>query len=55
MPAPDSSLRALYLGENDPEVLVENVFRFSLYADEIVIVNPFKNPHLGGWTKEPAL
>ena len=46
MPAPDASLRALYLGENDPEMMVENVFRFCLYADQIVIVNPFENPNL---------
>ena len=35
LPAPDSSLRALYLGENEPEMMVQNVFRFSLYADQI--------------------
>src|SRR5256885_15455914 len=32
LPPPDSSLRALYLGENEPEMMVQNVFRFSLYA-----------------------
>lgn len=46
LPAPDSSLRALYLGENEPELMVQNVFRFSLYADQIVIVNPFLNPNV---------
>ena len=46
MPAPDSTLRALYLGENEPELMVENVFRFCLYADQIVIVNPFDNPNV---------
>jgi len=46
MPPPDSTLRALYLGENEPESMLENVFRFSLYADQIVIINPFDNPNV---------
>jgi hypothetical protein len=46
LPAPESNLRALYLGENQPETMVDNVFRFSLYADQIVLVNPFENPHM---------
>jgi len=46
MPPPDSTLRALYLGENEPEAMLENVFRFSLYADQIVIINPFDNPNV---------
>lgn len=45
LPKPDSSLRALYLGEYEPEMMVENVFRFSLYADQIILVNPFDNPN----------
>ena len=46
LPTPDSSLRALYLGENEPEMMVRNVFRFSLYADQILVVNPFLNPNV---------
>jgi hypothetical protein len=46
LPAPDSSLRALYLGENEPEMMVQNVFRFSLYADQILVVNPFLNSNV---------
>jgi hypothetical protein len=47
MPTPDdSTLRALYLGENEPEMMLENVFRFCLYADQIILVNPFDNPNL---------
>jgi hypothetical protein len=46
LPSPDSNLRALYLGENEPELMLANVFRFCLYADQIVIVNPFDNPNL---------
>jgi hypothetical protein len=45
LPAPESNLRALYLGENMPEMMLDNVFRFSLYADQIVIINPFENPN----------
>ena len=46
LPQPDSTLRALYLGENEPEAMLQNVFRFSLYADQIILVNPFENPNL---------
>lgn len=46
MPPPDSTLRALYLGENEPEMMLENVFRFCLYTDQIVLVNPFDNPNV---------
>jgi hypothetical protein len=46
LPAPDSTLRALYLGENEPEMMLENVFRFSLYADQVLVVNPFTNPNV---------
>lgn len=46
LPSPDSSLRALYLGENEPEMMLPNVFRFCLYADQILLVNPFDNPNL---------
>jgi hypothetical protein len=46
LPTPDSTLRALYLGENEPEMMLENVFRFCLYADQILLVNPFDNPNV---------
>ncbi len=46
LPTPDTSLRALYLGEYEPELMQQNVFRFSLYADQIVLINPFDNPNL---------
>jgi hypothetical protein len=38
------ALRALYMGDVVPEQLIRNVCRFSLYADEIVIVDPFHHP-----------
>ncbi|MBN1437599.1 MAG: SEC-C domain-containing protein [Sedimentisphaerales bacterium] len=44
LPKPDNKLRALYQGDIAPELLVRNVFRFSLYADEILVVSPFLNP-----------
>src|ERR1700730_10025291 len=55
LPPPDSSLRALYLGENEPEMMVQNVFRFSLYADQILIVNPFMNPNVLAEDMNPIL
>ena len=45
LPKPDSTLKALYLGENDPEMMLHNVFRFSLYADQVILVHPFTNPN----------
>ena len=55
LPSPDSSLRALYLGENDPEMMLQNVFRFSLYTDQIILVNPFDNPNLVAEQFNPIL
>ena len=46
LPPPDSTLRALYLGEYAPELILQNVCRFGLYADEIILINPFNNPNL---------
>jgi hypothetical protein len=46
LPEPDSTLRALYLGEYAPEVIIQNVCRFGLYADEIILINPFDNPNM---------
>jgi len=55
LPSPDTSLRALYLGENDPEMMLQNVFRFSLYTDQIILVNPFDNPNLVAEQFNPIL
>ena len=46
LPTPGASLRALYLGDVNPEQIVHNVFRFALYADEILVIDPFHNPWL---------
>lgn len=46
LPSPDDNrLRALYLGEVDPYLIARHVFRFGLYADEIMIVDPFHSPY----------
>jgi hypothetical protein len=37
-------LRALYTGLIDPRIILRNVGSFSLYFDEIIVVNPFMNP-----------
>jgi hypothetical protein len=55
LPSPDNSLRALYLGENDPEMMLDNVFRFCLYADQILLVNPFENPNVMAEEFNPIL
>jgi hypothetical protein len=46
LPAPENKLRALYLGEIEPQHLIRNISRFSLYSDEILVVSPFHNPWL---------
>jgi hypothetical protein len=42
LPEPDSTLRAPCLGEYEPELMLENVFRFCLYTDQILLSNPFQ-------------
>jgi hypothetical protein len=46
----DDKLRGLYLGAVEPKSIVRNIYRFSLYADEIMVVDPFHNPNwsIGG-------
>jgi hypothetical protein len=29
-----------------PQVIIQNVCRFGLYADEIILINPFDNPNM---------
>lgn len=38
---PSNNLRALYLGEISPANILQNVCRFGLYVNEILIINPF--------------
>jgi SEC-C motif len=45
MPSPDDGkLRALYLGDIRPELILKNLIRFSLYSDELLVIDPFLNP-----------
>ena len=44
MPKPgDGKLRGLYLGDIRPELILQNLIRFSLYNDQILVVDPFPN------------
>jgi hypothetical protein len=44
MPQPDGKLRGLYLGDIGPELILRNLIRFSLYSDQLFILDPFYNP-----------
>lgn len=44
MPKPDGKLRGLYLGDIRPELILRNLIRFSLYSDQLFVVDPFHNP-----------
>lgn len=47
LPRPDVRIsRALYSGLLEPRVAYESVEAFSLYVDEILIINPFLNPNV---------
>lgn len=49
MPKPDGRLRALYLGDVYPDMIAKNILRFSLYSDELMVIDPFHNP----WRLKP--
>ncbi len=44
LPSPSSNLRALYVGLPAPELAAQSICQFSLYADEILVTNPFPIP-----------
>ncbi|MFH1792722.1 MAG: hypothetical protein ABH819_03760 [Patescibacteria group bacterium] len=48
LPKPDKQLRGLYIGETRPDLnlIVRNIVRYSLYTDEVLVVNPFMNPRI---------
>lgn len=48
LPKPSKQLRGLYIGETKADLssILRNVVRYSLYTDEILIVNPFINPRI---------
>lgn len=45
LPQPGPELRALYFGSLDPGYFPRNIYRFSLYADKIFLIDPFHKPH----------
>lgn len=47
LPKPDSKLRGFYMGEMnvDLSAVLSNIVRYSLYTDEIIVMNPLMNPH----------
>jgi hypothetical protein len=49
MPKPTGGLTGLYLGEISPELILRNLIRFSLYSDQLFVVNPVHNP----WILKP--
>jgi hypothetical protein len=45
LPRPDQKvLRVLYTGLVNPRTIIRNVTSYSIYFDEILVMNPFKNP-----------
>jgi len=44
LPKPENKLRSLYLGFMHPESVLNSVVRYSLYCDQILVMNPFMNP-----------
>jgi hypothetical protein len=44
LPTPSSKLTSLFLGRIDPEDLALRIFRFGLYTERILVLNPFTFP-----------
>lgn len=46
LPRPDGKLRSLYVGHYRPEpsIVMQNIIRYSLYTDQILVILPFMNP-----------
>ncbi len=45
LPRPDDGkLRALYIGRHEPELILKNILRYTIYTDEILVFLPFPNP-----------
>lgn len=45
LPEPGPGLRALFLGFYEPDTILQSVMRYSLYTDQIFLVNPFWPTH----------
>lgn len=44
LPKPDTTLRSLYMGDERPQDILQNIVRYSLYTEEIIVVSPFLAP-----------
>lgn len=44
LPRPDKTLRGLYMGDTRPQDILQNIVRYSLYTEEIIVVSPFLAP-----------
>lgn len=44
LPKPDKTLRGLYMGDTRPKDILQNIVRYSLYTEEIIVVSPFLAP-----------
>ena len=44
LPKPDRTLRGLYIGDTRPYDILQNIVRYSLYTEEIIVVSPFLAP-----------
>lgn len=44
LPKPDATLRGLYTGDTRPQEILQNIVRYSLYTEEIIVVSPFLAP-----------
>lgn len=44
LPPKSDKLRALYMGNMRPQTILRSVGRYSLYCDEILVMDPFMNP-----------
>lgn len=44
LPKPDKTLRGLYTGDTRPQDILQNIVRYSLYTEEIIVVSPFLHP-----------
>ncbi|HWW94879.1 MAG TPA: SEC-C metal-binding domain-containing protein [Vicinamibacteria bacterium] len=55
LPPSGEGLRGFYMGEPQPEYLPRSVFRFSLYCDDLVLINPFFSPLRATGVKSPLV
>jgi hypothetical protein len=55
LPEPNGSLRAVYMGDVTPRAMAQNVTRFGLYADQVLIFNPLRSPHTFSDEYNPVL